>query len=227
MAITSFLAHTDDNWIEHTGATWSTVKNATVGTTVGVATSTSAGIHVQAPGNFIIRRYYCYFDTSSLPDSAVITRVVLTLWRVSGSAGSVGSQDTHLVFKGTFPTGALSTSHFGSIDTSLGDLYLSAISGLYNGANYSTPFIRDGVSATNYVGCDLKPSLFTNIINKSGVSKFVVTAFRDNPSIVTVAPTAGTDGNRVISTANDILANRPLLTIEWSLPNPLANYLTN
>lgn len=226
MAITSFLAHTDDNWIEYVGSL-SGARTGTLGTSIGANTTTSIpDIGMRRVGSvYTNRRYYLYFNTSSLPDSAVITKAVITLWRLDG-ADTIGTQVPHKVLKGTFPTGALSTSNYGDIDTGLGDVFLSAQSGTYNGSGYSTPFIANGVSASNYVGAVLNPTSFNSIINKSGNSKFVITSARDINS-ANGTPSDGQDGYRTISSANDALENRPLLTIEWSLPNPLANYITN
>jgi hypothetical protein len=227
MAITSFLASTDDNWIEFVGSGPGTARTTSTGTTVGTVSTTTIPNHGfrRAGSTYTNRRYYCWFDTSSLPDSAIITKVLITLWRISGSQ-TVGDQTPHRVMKGTFPTGALSTSNYGDMDLAVGNMYLNAQSGIYNGSSYSTPFIATGSSGTNYVGANLDPAKFNSAINKQGISKFVIVAARDIDT-ANGNPSDGEDGTRTFSSSNDITANRPLLTVEWTLPNPLANYITN
>lgn len=227
MAIVSFLASTDDNWIEYNGPSIATARTTATGTSIGVNTTTTIPNHGlrRAGSTYTNRRYYCWFDTSSIPDSAIITKALITLWRISG-AQTVGDQTPHRVMKGTFPTGALSTSHFGHMDLAVGDLFLNAQSGIYNGSSYSTPFIATGSSGTNYVGANLNPAKFNDAINKQGISKFVIVAARDIDT-ANGQPSDGEDGFRTFSSSNDITANRPLLTIEYSQPNPLANYITN
>lgn len=226
MAITSFLASTDDNWIEYVG-TLSGARSGTLGTSVGVnSTTTIPNIGMRRSGStYTNRRYYCWFDTSSLPDSAVITKAVITLWRISGG-DTVGSSQPHRIMKGTFPTGVLSVSNYGDLDASKGNAYLSAQTGIYNGSSYAGTWIENGSSATNYTGAIIDPTKFNDFINKQGISKFVIVAVRDI-DISAGQPSDGQDGFRTFSSSNDITANRPLLTVEWALPNPLANYLTN
>ena len=200
----------NDVEIGYTAATpssWTTIKDALVGTYIGSSSSQTCKVRSDsngASGLWWISRMFMYFDTSMLPDNAVITAARLELFHESNVSGS-SIQPIYAVV-GTFPAGPLSISNFGSMNRSqvLGNNNLSVV----------------GVPRT----LTIDPSGF-QYINKIGFTKIVLIT---NNDFTGSQPSNGsTERSKTLSSQDNVdMSRRPLLTIDYVLSTPLASNLT-
>lgn len=193
-------------YVAGASTSWTNVTvTQTTGTYINSATATNFQVRADSnggSGTYYNARIFMYFDTSSLPDNAVIQSVTLDLYQ-EAQVNSTNIQPIHAVV-GTFAAGALAATDYGSLNKS----QRFGFDNLGSGARTIT------FDASGY-----------QYINKLGFTKIVLIANNDYTGS---APSAGsTERSKTLSSQNNgTVGQRPLLSITYTLANPMASYIT-
>lgn len=185
---------------------WNNVVNVfTTGSYINSAAATNFKVRSDAQGGvgtYYNSRIYMYFDTSSLPDNAVILSATLDVYQ-EAQVSSTNIQPIHAVV-GTFAAGALAVTDYGALNKS----QRFGSNNLGSGARTIT------FDASGY-----------QYINKLGFTKIVLVTDNDYTNS---APSSGsTERSKTLSSQNNgVVGQRPLLSINYTLANPYASYLT-
>lgn len=156
---TSAFSSTSDGWIYATNAAYATARNAASGTM-----DNTGDIEVgqqESGGLFYIRRGYLYFDTSAIPDGAVISAASIYVYGTSDA--SVNDFDIQ-VWNGmpTYPHDPLAVGDYAQGN-------YTGPGGAFNTAGFAT-------GAYNEIPLDATGITW---INKTGTSKFMLRSSRD------------------------------------------------
>lgn len=187
---------------------WSNVTNTqTVGTYINSVSATNFKVRSDSNGGvgtYFNSRVFLYFDTSFIPDNALITDANLNVFMETNTSG--GSIQPIYAVVGTFPAAALSTSNYGDLNKSL--VYGSGNIGTNNNNN-TINFSTQGLT----------------LINKTGNTKIVLITNNDYTGSI---PSSGsTERSKTLSSQNNAtIGQRPLLTVNWTLSTPFSSYIT-
>lgn len=187
---------------------WANVSQTqTVGTYINSASATNYKVRSDSNGGvgtYFNSRIYLYFDTSFIPDNALITDAQLSVnMETNVSGGNI--QPIYAVL-GTFPASALSTSNYGDLNKS--QVFGSANVSNNGGLNTIT-FTTQGLS----------------LINKTGNTKIVLITNNDYSG--SIPGSGSTERSKTLSSQNNATTGqRPLLTVNWTLTTPFASYIT-
>lgn len=189
---------------------WNNVSNVqTNGTYINSATATNFKVRADTnggAGTYWCSRIFLYFDTSSLPDNAVIQSANLNIYMESNVSGaSTDIQPCYMVV-GTFAAGPLATTDYGN-------LLKSQIFGSGNiSINASSNTINFNSTGFQY-------------INRLGFTKIVIIGNKDLTGAIVSTPSS--EQSKTISSQNNAsIGQRPLLTVNYVLANPMASYVT-
>lgn len=206
---------TDDATMVASGS-YFTIRNGSSASSVYTAQPTR--LHAQNDNNsgtYNIRRSYLYFDTSGIPDSAVVTGVGISLRApdiraLDGSFNEFSNVNVWplTVVPGTFPVGALGISNWPNLDltTVLGS---SPNAYLIGSGVYGADITFNGVGRS--------------YINKSGLTKIAIIANRDQTA---TPPSTSANLTFEFFSADASAALRPLLSVDWQYPTYHVSQLT-
>lgn len=213
MSVFQAYGSSDDveiGYISGVATSWNNVSNViTNGSYINAATATNFKVRADSnggTGTYALARIFMYFNTSALPDGAIITSASLDVFMESNVSGADTKVQPVSMVVGTFAAGALSTTDYGNLNKSQ----------VYGSGAIS-------VNASNNT-INFNPSGF-QYINKLGYTKIVLCPAAD---ISGATPGTGlTERSKTLSSQNNItIGQRPLLTINYTLANPMASYVT-
>lgn len=213
MAVFQTYGSSDDveiGYISGVSTSWNNVSNViTNGSYINLATAVNFKVRADSnggTGTYALARIFMYFNTSGLPDNAVITSANLNVYMESNVSGSDTKVQPVSMVVGTFAAGALATTDYGNLNKS--QVFGSGAISL-NTANNTLNFDASGFQ----------------YINKLGFTKIVLCPAAD---ISGATPGTGlTERSKTLSSQNNVtIGQRPLLTINYTLANPMASYVT-
>lgn len=186
------------------GEAWSTIR-----TSAGTGVDKAGTVNLTASANIssgwdYMSRYLMVFDTSSLPDTAVVSAVTLTIWLSSYSVDSSGGLIVH------------SASAGGTVTSSDYTVYSGSVS-----ARKTSFFTGTGAGDGNSF------SLSTGSVSLLGVSGFNLLTYNDSantePSLSGGTFSLPYGNYSIYSGSYGTVGIRPQLTVTYTVPPTVAN----